>query len=903
MKNRISRRQFLSTTAAAPVALAVATNLTASPAVTAANPGPGSWVRWLGDTAPSVAQGVTWGTPWPRGKQRGKDFSLRDAANNLTPLQSWPLAYWPDGSLKWTGHSLAPTANLGNGPFEIVARRAGKSTAALMVRETDASIEIDTGNFVCHLPRSGASVIGSILRDGREHLRDGKLVLLREDRAGTADGAVTTTSFESAIDKVTVENRGATRVCVKVEGKHAGAGRSWLPFTLRLYFYAGSDALRVIHTIVFDGDENKDFIRGIGLRFSTSLSDPLHDRHVRFVGESDGVFGEAVRGLTGLRRDAGKPARDAQVAGRAAGVLAPNVDNLKQYIPAFGDWTLVQPNSDSFTIRKRTADGHAWLDSSAGTRASGLGYVGGPSGGIAFGIRNFWQSHPAQLDIRGAANDVATVTLWVWAPNAPPMDLRFYHDGLGQDTYEKQYKGGLEITYEDYEPGFGTPMGVARTSEMQLWVLPSTPERARLADLAEALRQPAVLVSTPQTSVESGVFGHALSLPSQTSADHAPLEKQLDWMFDFYRGQQDQRRWYGFWNYGDVMHTYDFDRHEWRYDVGGFAWDNSELATDVWLWMYFLRTGRADAFRFAEAMTRHTGEVDVHHIGKFAPLGSRHNVQHWGCSAKQLRISTALNRRFYYFLTADERVGDLMREQIEAARTLRTVQPGRKLANPEERVTDPSGEFAHLGFGTDWGSLASAWLTEWERTRDPKLRERLVSSMKTIGAQPRGFFTGGARLNLTTGAFDIAKDDKISVSHLSAAFGLPEVCAELIELFGIPEFERAWLQYCELYNAPAAEQKAALGEELRGTNLQQGHSRLTAFAAYRKKDAKLAARAWTEFSDGRAGYGRGQQFTAKRIEAPAVMNPVDEGPGISTNSSAQWGLAGIVTLAYTKGLG
>jgi hypothetical protein len=373
-------------------------------------------------------------------------------------------------------------------------------------------------------------------------------------------------------------------------------------------------------------------------------------------------------------------------------------------------------------------------------------------------------------------------------------------------------------------------------------------------------------------------------------------------MFDFYRGQQDQRRWYGFWNYGDVMHTYDFDRHEWRYDVGGFAWDNSELATDVWLWMYFLRTGRADAFRFAEAMTRHTGEVDVHHLGKFAPLGSRHNVQHWGCSAKQLRISTALNRRYYYFLTADERVGDLMREQIEAARTLRTVQPGRKLANPEERLTDPTGDFAHLGFGTDWGSLASAWLTEWERTRDPKLRDRLLASMKTIGAQPRGFFTGGARLNLSTGAFDLAKDDKISVSHLSAAFGLPEVCAELIELFGIPEFEKAWLQYCELYNASPAEQKAALGEELRGTNLQQGHSRLTAFAAYRRKDAKLAARAWTEFSDGRAGYGQRQQFASKRIEGPAVLNPVDEGPGISTNSSAQWGLAGIVNLAYTKGL-
>jgi len=28
-------------------------------------------------------------------------------------------------------------------------------------------------------------------------------------------------------------------------------------------------------------------------------------------------------------------------------------------------------------------------------------------------------------------------------------------------------------------------------------------------------------------------------------------------------------RWYGFWNFGDVMHTYDSYRHVWRYDVGG----------------------------------------------------------------------------------------------------------------------------------------------------------------------------------------------------------------------------------------------------------------------------------------------------------------------------------------------
>ena len=30
------------------------------------------------------------------------------------------------------------------------------------------------------------------------------------------------------------------------------------------------------------------------------LASPLHDRHIRFVGDNGGVFGEAVRGLTRL---------------------------------------------------------------------------------------------------------------------------------------------------------------------------------------------------------------------------------------------------------------------------------------------------------------------------------------------------------------------------------------------------------------------------------------------------------------------------------------------------------------------------------------------------------------------------------------------------------------------------
>jgi hypothetical protein len=269
---------------------------------------------------------------------------------------------------------------------------------------------------------------------------------------------------------------------------------------------------------------------------------------------------------------------------------------------------------------------------------------------------------------------------------------------------------------------------------------------------------------------------------------------------------------------------------------------------------------------------------------------------HWGCSAKQLRISTAANRRFYYYLTADERVGDLMREQVDADKTLRTIIPGRKVGQNVAKL-DPKGDFANVSFGTDWGALASAWLTEWERTESPKMRDKLLNSMRTIAEQPHGFFTGGAVMELSTGKYQKEPNDKISVSHLSAAFGLAEICAELIELVDMPIFEKAWLQYCTLYNATGEEQMAALGKKLSGINLQQGHSKLTAFAAKRTNNPVLAARAWAEFYEGAGGIKRLTQ-TTKHLGGSEVLNPVDEGASISTNSTAQWGLAAMACLAY-----
>ncbi|WP_343640196.1 Tat pathway signal sequence domain protein [Roseateles sp.] len=875
-------------------------------------------LRWLDRLAPPAHAGVAWGWPWPRGQvRRGQAFALRDGDGRLQALQGWPLAWWPDGSVKWSGHALPPaTTPPGEGAraWRVVALPPGKTAPSpltpLRVEETADAVIVDTGVIRCTVPRRGDTLVASITRGGVEIARELRLIADADDAPDDEGAPRRRLRSRGELESVDIEQRGPHRAVLRLRGRHraltdaasqdgftAGAGaRAWLPFDLRLYLHAGGDALRIMHSWVFDGDPQRDFPRGLGLIADVPLRDPLQDRHLRFAGAAEGpdagLWGEAVRGLTGLRRDPGAEVRAAQLEGRACppdGTWQRTVRELQDHIPAWGDFSLTQHSPDAFQIRKRTRPGHTWIHAADGARAAGLGYVGGPGGGLAFGLRDFWQRHPAQLEVRGAHTGMAQVRLWWHSPDAPAMDLRPYHDGLGQHSFEQQ-RQGLEVTYEDYEPGFDSAVGVGRSHEITLFALAATPGRERLLQLARLVQTPPQLVAAPRRYLDTQVFGPLWSLPDRGTPANAAIEDRLDSLFDFYRREAEQRRWTGFWDHGDIRHTYDADRHEWRYDVGGFAWDNSELSPDLWLWVAFLRSGRADIFRFAEAMVRHTSEVDTYHLGRFQGLGTRHGVLHWSDSAKQLRISTAAYRRHYHYLTADERIGDVLHALREADRTLITLDPGRKLGARPAGAGD-----GLLGVGTDWGALLANWLTEWERSGDPRWRERIRRGMASVAAMPHGFFSAAtAGYELESGALIDVSGGRVGASHLSAVFGLAEMAADLIALVDVPGFEDAWLQYCVLFNAPVEEQRRALGAPHGGGGaLRVGHSRLTAYAAWRRRDAALAARAWREFlSDERHG-----PLQTRRIAGPAVLRPVDEAPGLSTNEAAQWALAAIQNLA------
>lgn len=313
-------------------------------------------VRWIDGEAPRLSLGQTFGVPWPRGAVKaGSALRLRSGAGEL-PSQHWTLATWPDGSLKWSAHALP--AGVSADGIEVVPGKPSAPEAPVLVRESADQVAITIGKVEWTVGKSGSAVIRGATVGGRGVMQALTLVASVDD----APQSGRRSAFAGRIDKVTVEQKGPVRAVVKIEGMHEGQGRQWLPFVVRLYAYAGGQHVRIVHSFIFDGDPAKDFVSGIGLRAAVPMAGAPHDRHVRLATADGGLFAEAVRPLTGLRRDPGAEARAAQIAGKRVALesIAP---------PCAGCWTGFRPGAifaaaaQCRRLRDRQADhGRAGLD-------------------------------------------------------------------------------------------------------------------------------------------------------------------------------------------------------------------------------------------------------------------------------------------------------------------------------------------------------------------------------------------------------------------------------------------------------------------------------------------------------------------------------------------------------------
>lgn len=596
----------------------------------------------------------------------------------------------------------------------------------------------------------------------------------------------------------TIERQG------KIETVHKYTGDK---FVIRAYTYKGSDKIKMVHTLIVDSVLNRQGLNELGIHFKVAMHGRAYERYVNLDNHKMSVQPLVARREINMKK----------MDDRTRLML----DNIAKW----DGFRLSQLSPNGYSIRKRATSRTPWIGTMEGTRSKGWVAVGDSTSQTAFWLKDFWESYPSTLQVDNARSDTATVSIYLYSPEAEPYSFEHY------DTIAHS----LEAAYEDVQPGMSTAWGIGRSSTLYIYRNgdPSISDDIQLGE--------ATFLPTPEYLHRKRAFG-IWSLPTRESQRDIVVENTLDSIMDFYNREIERNGWYGYFNYGDVMHTYDPWRGQWRYDVGGYAWDNTELGTPAMLWYQFLRTASPTVWRMATAMTRHCSEVDSYHIGPHAGLGSRHNVIHWGCGAKESRISEAWWNRFMYYLTADDRLGDIMHEVTDADTLLYTLDPMR-LAQPRDLY--PCSAPARLRIGPDWLGYVSNWMTEWERFGKPNeqsgnyYKNKIITGMSSIAALRHGIFSGPKALGYYPDSGRITNECDSTVmntNHLITIMGGFELINELEMSIDHKPFFATWLDHAARYKQEAK----------RITRSKFLIPRLSAYAGWRLGSEQLKATAWDD---------------------------------------------------------
>lgn len=570
---------------------------------------------------------LCWGVPIAQKKLKSASgLALRDpATHTLLPVQADITARWPDGSVKWL---FITAINVG----ELFQRRAAdaeipekinvelcqidsappfSSTLKIESRGPDL-FAIDTGVLRFEVSPTGPLIPRfDALTQGRWLTLAAGLDLTT---AAERDGRLTEYAASRSPRKITLESSGPARACILIQGTHAEVnGQTFAPYSLRLVVIAGLARVALTHSIIFDGDPDRDFLRESKITLDTRAGEPP---------------------LFGFGGDAGRESRF-----------------VRQHETFLADWRVAELYQDSIShwrIQRHVEPTLPGVFGDEGNRSDGWAQITGGRGNVALAVRDFAENHPKTLRVDGASGELSA---GLYPRRADRLDLRRYSPQI----YVMSYEAPCTWKHETLPfPKHCNALGVRKTHDLLLTFNDANPSAT-----TDAFNHPLRLSWAPAYTAKTGIV-----VPAAKKCD-SRWKKIAENYVTFMRESLVRGGASGYANYFDLPMGFNLIDQRWMHEHGGMAYINNEALPCLGLFQTYLLTGNRDALTLARAMARHNSDSDTHYLGTFAGCGSRHNVNHWGDACKEPRISQPIDKRLSYFLTGDASMLDLVRVMLD----------------------------------------------------------------------------------------------------------------------------------------------------------------------------------------------------------------------------------------------
>lgn len=565
---------------------------------------------------------VTLGIPFPKGALQSVDhLRLLTSEGIEIPCQITEVSNWGpiDESVKWVWvffFSEEGSDYILEYGDAVVPMLPNEKIVSMNNMRPQGGIDVNTGPLSFSIHKKGNGFLDEVYLDSNndgEFQEDELIATSPEKNRGSFldlldDSGIDTS--KAVINEVFREKgSGPMHAIFRVEGTYTynRPDNNLSPFTIWLHAYAGKSYVKVLHTMTYTGIPDKH--------------KPQEGQHANIATQNKKIISEATED------DMGWMQPNDQIAACGLQFKYHLDENVNVSMPLYeGNWLednaptdlkevsiakdtpveLLQQGPErrkSASLRSLYLSGFKKDENKAETnealnfeatikkggekvaeaqRAKGWLNVSDGKRGVGIGIKNFMKEYPKGIEVDPASQ---TLVGSVWPKNNGPMSFARHNtepDGEMLDNFAQGITKTTEFIYYFYNNE-----GDDQVSEKMDYVLD--------APVAHA---------TPEWYTGSKVYGNMAPF----SSEHPDFENALQYKFQWWAFNQRHEPWYGMFNYGDGK-TYYFNG-KW------VQWTNNEPTVDFMLWTNFMRTGDPQYFNLAQAMSRHTMDVDNIHWPK-----------------------------------------------------------------------------------------------------------------------------------------------------------------------------------------------------------------------------------------------------------------------------------------------